>query len=178
MKSVVTRDGGQFVLMCLGCRNYNLFENRSEFCHRNFKRILCRAIAIAITLSIILCRCLFVKCIVYGPYISSNSAPKVELNLHVVTVYLTYSVCQNIFVSKFANSLRSSKVWSYEVRKFKNRFVNEVFDWLLAIHGPIRGYAYRPACEFQYWTFELLNEFCELLNDVRNIGKRFAKSTV
>ena len=37
---------------------------------------------------------------------------------------------------------------------FTNRFVNNEFDWLLFVQGPIRGFFYKLASEFQY---ELLN---------------------
>jgi hypothetical protein len=57
---------------------------------------------------------------------------------------------------------------------FTNQLVNNAFDLLLLIHGPIRGFVYKPACEFQH---ELLNfktkfgafwqKFCEIECNVR-----------
>ena len=46
----------------------------------------------------------------------------------------------------------------YEVQKFILKFtsqlVNKASDWLIFVQGSIRGFVYKPACEFQY---ELLN---------------------
>ena len=53
----------------------------------------------------------------------------------------------------FRTSLRSSQV-RCEVQKFIMRFtyqfVNNAFDWLLLLQGPIRDFVYKLTCEFQY----------------------------
>ena len=34
--------------------------------------------------------------------------------------------------------------------RFTNQFVSYAFDWLFLLHGPIRDFVYKLACEFQY----------------------------
>jgi hypothetical protein len=57
------------------------------------------------------------------------------------------------FVVKFTRLLWSSQDCC-EVQKFimrfTNQFVSYAFDWLLLLHGPIRDFVYKLACEFQY----------------------------
>jgi hypothetical protein len=44
---------------------------------------------------------------------------------------------------------------------------NKVSDWLIFVQGPIRGFVYKPACEFQY----------ELLNFTMKFRTKFATFT-
>ena len=50
---------------------------------------------------------------------------------------------------------------------FTSRFVNKASDWSLNKNKPIRGFVYKPACEFQY----------ELLNFTTKYGTKFATFT-
>jgi hypothetical protein len=36
------------------------------------------------------------------------------------------------------------------IMRFTNQFVNDAFDWLILLQGPIRDFVYKLACEFQY----------------------------
>ena len=51
--------------------------------------------------------------------------------------------------------------------KFTSRFVNKASNWLIFVKGPIRGFVYKPTCEFQY----------ELLNFTTKLGTKFATFT-
>jgi hypothetical protein len=42
--------------------------------------------------------------------------------------------------------------------KFTSQFVYKATDWLIFVQGPIRGFVYKLACEFQY---ERLNFDCQ-----------------
>jgi hypothetical protein len=59
------------------------------------------------------------------------------------------------------------------IMRFTNQFVNDAFDWLLLLQGPIRAL-------FTNWlvnsnmNFQTSQRTCELRNEVRNIcGQRF-----
>jgi hypothetical protein len=62
--------------------------------------------------------------------------------------------------TSFQSLLRSSKVHNH-IHKL---FVINAFEWLLLLQGPIRGFVYNPACEFQY----------ELLNFTTKLGTKIA----
>ena len=48
--------------------------------------------------------------------------------------------------------------------KFTSPYVNKASNWLIFVKGPIRGFVYIRACEFQY----------ELLNFTTKFGTKFA----
>ena len=48
--------------------------------------------------------------------------------------------------------------------KFTSPYVNKASSWLIFVKGPIRGFVYIRACEFQY----------ELLNFTTKFGTKFA----
>jgi hypothetical protein len=90
------------------------------------------------------------------PWLVAKSDLIVRLRCFIVDFTQLFPKC-----CKLRYELRS------EVQKFiiifTNRFVNNAFDWLIFVQGPIKGFVYKPACEFQH---ELLNF---LRNEVRNI---------
>ena len=93
------------------------------------------------------------------------------------TLQISQNFCKNIpnFVPKFAKFVTKFKV---HIKNLQTGFLNKAFDWTNSIHGPIKGFVYKPACEFQY---ELLNFATNLRTLERNLeyfGKRFVKSTV
>jgi hypothetical protein len=61
------------------------------------------------------------------------------------------------------------------IMRFTNQFVNDAFDWLLLLQGPIRDFVYKLACEFKYelpnfaTNLRTSQRTCELRNEVRNI---------
>ena len=82
----------------------------------------------------------------------------------------------------FRTSLRSSQDCC-EVQKFimrfTNQFVSYAFDWLLLLHGPIRGTLFTNWLVNSNMSFRTSQRTCELRNEVRNIcGQSFVKSTV
>jgi hypothetical protein len=83
------------------------------------------------------------------------TAAVINLILILLLSYVSVSIDYSCFTADFTklwpqmfrtSSLRSSKV-HYE---FTNQFVNNAFDWLLLLQGPIRDFAYKWVCEFQY----------------------------
>ena len=48
--------------------------------------------------------------------------------------------------------------------KFTSPYVNKASNWLIFVKGPIKGFVYIRACEFQY----------ELLNFTTKFGTKFA----
>jgi predicted DCC family thiol-disulfide oxidoreductase YuxK len=55
--------------------------------------------------------------------------------------------------------------------RFTNQFVNYAFDWLILLHGPIRDFVYKLACEFQY-------ELPNLRNELANFATKFGTFVV
>ena len=43
--------------------------------------------------------------------------------------------------------------------KFTSWFVNKPSDWLIFVQGPIRGFVYKLACEFQYERMNFTTKF-------------------
>jgi hypothetical protein len=56
------------------------------------------------------------------------------------------------------------EVQKFFILKITSRFVNKAFDWLIFVQGPIKGFVYKPDCEFQY----------ELLNFTTQFGMKYA----
>ena len=50
------------------------------------------------------------------------------------------------------------------IMKFTSPYVNKASNWLIFVKGPIKGFVYIRACEFQY----------ELLNFTTKFGTKFA----
>ena len=66
----------------------------------------------------------------------------------------------------------------HNLLKLANWFCKQAFDWVILIHGSIRGFVYIPSFEFQH---ELLNFATNLRTLERNLeyfGRSFVKSTV
>ena len=68
------------------------------------------------------------------------------------------------FHSKFCKSIVKSKV--HNLLKLANWFCKQAFDWVILIHGSIRGFVYIPSFEFQH---ELLNFATNLRTLERNL---------
>ena len=80
------------------------------------------------------------------------------------------NVCQHIL-----NFVPKVESWYIEIHKPVS---NKIFHRIILIHGPIRSFAHKPVCEFQY---QLLNCATNLRTSERNLecfGKSFVKSTV
>ena len=45
------------------------------------------------------------------------------------------------------------------ILNFTSRFVNNALDWLIFVQGPIRGFVYKLACEFQYERLNFITKF-------------------
>jgi hypothetical protein len=58
------------------------------------------------------------------------------------------------------------------IMKFTSPYVNKASNWLIFVKGPIRGFVYIRACEFQYELLNFTTKFGfrnEVRNEVRNI---------
>jgi hypothetical protein len=74
--------------------------------------------------------------------------------------YINFSL---MLRTSFKTSLWSSKVHN----EIHNPVVNKASNCLIFVKGPIRGFVYKPTCEFQY----------ELLNFTTKFGTKFATFT-
>jgi hypothetical protein len=63
---------------------------------------------------------------------------------------ISHNFFLKVLQTSFQSSLRSLKVYNH----IHKSLVNNAFDWLLLVQGPVREFVYDPAREFQY---ELLN---------------------